>query len=354
MPSGTEDSSESLSQQYLDGLIESVVGLRRFRPLPLLISQHVLDGEITSTTSVAVGRQFTFQCQVEISRDLAVLFCYADIKKPEEEEGEEEEAREAQNIHSTKRPASADIIPTQKKVRDLITASFSNEASSTISPMTTDEYIAKVYTKSLSRRGPKERKSKNIIPRKLSALRDGHGTNFEIGVCELDILQKFARATRRAKRGEVDVASIVNQVFEDHGLPVTSDESNKMRAARVEYMIGRIFEKESLLMTYVSGMTRRLKFTDYQILKAYRDYVCEMTRQDPNEFVDLMKWHTPNITQFANKISPSRIAREFARVLERESGLSDAVVTIDARSMKMNLQRSDLVALEKQYHAVKL
>ncbi|KAH8721044.1 hypothetical protein HC256_001414 [Beauveria bassiana] len=331
MPSGTEDSSESLSQQYLDGLIESVVGLRRFRPLPLLISQHVLDGEITSTTSVAVGRQFTFQCQVEISRDLAVLFCYADIKKPEEEEGEEEEAREAQNIHSTKRPASADIIPTQKKVRDLITASFSNEASSTISPMTTDEYIAKVYTKSLSRRGPKERKSKNIIPR----------------VCELDILQKFARATRRAKRGEVDVASIVNQVFEDHGLPVTSDESNKMRAARVEYMIGRIFEKESLLMTYVSGMTRRLKFTDYQILKAYRDY-------DPNEFVDLMKWHTPNITQFANKISPSRIAREFARVLERESGLSDAVVTIDARSMKMNLQRSDLVALEKQYHAVKL
>ncbi|KAJ4230828.1 hypothetical protein NW759_002817 [Fusarium solani] len=204
--------------------------------------------------------------------------------------------------------------------------------------MTTDEYIAKVYTKYLTRRQPREWKSKNIIPRQ----------------CELDLLQRVARAVQGTRRNEVDIGSIANQVIEDHGLPVTSDESNTQRTHRVESLIKHVFERESLLMTYVSGVTRHLKFTDYQVLKAYRDYVCEKTNQDPDGFVDLMKWHISKPGQSADKVSPTEIAREFGWVLERESGLSDASVTIDGRSLKMHLQRSDLVALEKQYHDMRL
>ncbi len=119
-------------------------------------------------------------------------------------------------------------------------------------------------------------------------------------------MQRVARAVNGTKRNEVDIASIVNQVIENHGLPVTSDESKKKRVVRVERLIAHVFEREPGLMTYVSGMTRHLKFTDCmsmarmreilhwhssdQILKAYyRDYVCEKTNQDPDEFVDLMK-----------------------------------------------------------------
>ncbi|KAI0911229.1 hypothetical protein F4823DRAFT_561071 [Ustulina deusta] len=226
---------------------------------PGLLEQPILcdDGETASTNSAAAGGPFTFQCPADISCELVVLFYNTDTNKRkfEEEERENEEASKTQNIHSTQRPASAEMMPAQANERVPIASSSVKGTSSSIPSMTTDEYITTVYAKRISRRHPTERKSENPIP-------------------------------------------------QNHGLPVTSDESNKKRVVRVERLIAHVFARESGLMTYVSGMTRHLKFTDYQILKAYyRDYVCEKTNQDPDEFVDLMK-----LVHFQATICQQRLA----------------------------------------------
>lgn len=130
--------------------------------------------------------------------------------------------------------------------------------SSSVAPRT--EVIRTQNARSVMR--PLGRTSSNTIPGGFSACIDKHVTSLWMGQCQFGMLQMFAWAGKGTKRDDVDIASIVDQAIEGHSCPVTSDESKKERAYRVERLISHVFVREPLFMTYVSGMAHRLKSTN--------------------------------------------------------------------------------------------
>lgn len=96
-----------------------------------------------------------------------------------------------------------------------------------------------------------------------------------------------------------------------------------------------------------------------EIYKILRDEVCQLTGQDPNGTIDLMKWKTGErqrgfrgqLTKSLDALAGKEVADGFVKKLLRASGLSDGHIHLDKRRLTNALRKLDLRALEREYHA---